>query len=109
MKTSEFKNVTLQAGVAEDLDYRLSPGTFAGVLRIAGLIFGSDDLDAEIEYEDWSISQFPVLTGSVADGALSFRLGSKHTEYRAKDVCVPQSGGGCGPDCCKGPARWTSL
>ncbi len=96
----KISNVTLQAWVADDTDHRLSPGKLAGVMNIASPIFGGDDLEVEIEYEDCSISQFPVLTASVADGALSFRLGSKHTDCLAKDVCLPKSGGGCGPGCC---------
>jgi hypothetical protein len=66
----KISNVTLQAWVADDIDHRLSPGTLAGIMNIASPIFGADDLEVEIEYEDCSISQFPVLTASVADLAL---------------------------------------
>jgi hypothetical protein len=84
----KISNVTLQAWIADDIDHRLSPGKLAGVMNIAAPIFGGDDLEVEIEYEDCSISQFPVLTASVDNSAL------------AKDICLPQTGAGCGPGCC---------
>lgn len=96
----KISNVTLQAWIADDIDHRLSPGKLAGVMNIAAPIFGGDDLEVEIEYEDCSISQFPVLTASVDNSALSFHLGSKHTDCLAKDICLPQTGAGCGPGCC---------
>jgi hypothetical protein len=96
----KISNVTLQAWVADDIDHRLSPGKLAGVMNIAAPIFGGDDLEVEIEYEDCSISQFPVMAASAENGTLSFRLGSKHTDCLAKDICLPQASGGCGPGCC---------
>ena len=45
------------------------------------------------EYEDCSISQFPVLGVSEGGGMLSFHLGSKHPDCLAKDVCIPASAG----------------
>jgi hypothetical protein len=96
----KVSNVTLQAWVADDVGHRLLPGKLAGILGVAAPIFASDDLDVEIEYEDCSISQFPVLAASVEHEALTFRLGSKHTDCLAKDICLPQSSGGCGPGCC---------
>ena len=93
-------NCTLQAWVAEDVEHRLAPGKLAGVLEIAAPIFRNEDLDIEVEYEDCAISQFPILEVSVADGMLSFQLGSKHTDCLAKDVCLPQRPGAAGSGCC---------
>lgn len=86
---------TLQAWVADDVEHRFLPGKLARVLDIAAPLFRSDDLDVEIEYEDCAISQFPVVEAAAAGGVLTFRLGSKHTDCLAKDVCIPQSAGGC--------------
>jgi len=87
---------SLQAWVADDVDHRLKPGKLARVLDMAAPIFAGDDLPVEIEYEDCSISQFPVLEVTEADGVLTFQLGSKHTDCLAKDVCIPSSDGtGC--------------
>jgi hypothetical protein len=96
----KISNVTLQAWVADDIEHRLSPGKLAAVMTIAAPVFGHDDLDVEIEYEDCSISQFPVLAASVENEALSFRLGSKHTDCLAKDICLPQSAAKCGSGGC---------
>ncbi len=91
----------LQAWVADDTDHRLAPRKLAGVLAGAGSLFGADDLEVEIEYEDCNLSQFPVLAASVADEVLSFQLGSKQTDCLAKDVCLPSgaAAGGSG-GCC---------
>ena len=97
----KVSNTTLQAWVADDTDHRLSPGQLAAILDLAQPVLGADDLDVEIEYEDCSITQFPVLTAKVEDGALVFGLGEKHTDCLAKDICLPQSAGsGCGTGGC---------
>ncbi len=96
----KISNATLQAWVAEDVDHRLSPGKLAGVLDIAAPLFGGDDLDIEIEYEDCSISQYPVMVATVEDGVLAFQLGSKHTDCLAKEVCLAEPAGCCGGGGC---------
>lgn len=90
---------SLQAWVADDTDHRLTPGKLAGVLQIAAPLFKGDDLDVEIEYEDCSISQFPVLEASAEGAELIFHLGSKHTDCLAKESCLPQ-GASAGTGCC---------
>jgi hypothetical protein len=96
----KISNVTLQAWVADDVDHRISPGKLAGILDIAAPLFGGDDLEVEVEYEDCSISQFPVLSASVERETLSFRLGSKHTDCLARGVCIPQAADQCGSGGC---------
>jgi len=94
---------TLQAWVAEDVDHRLKPGKLAGIMSLAEPIFHGDDLPMEIDYEDCSISQFPVLEVREVNGVLSFQLGSKHTDCLAKEICLPADGGCCatsGGGCC---------
>jgi hypothetical protein len=91
----------LQAWVANDLERRLSPGKLSRVLDIAEPIFAGDDLTMEVEYEDCSISQYPVLEARVSGSVLAFQLGEKHTDCLAKDVCLPETAGcGTGGDCC---------
>ena len=87
-------NCTLQAWVADDTEHRLTPGKLAGIIELAAPLLGSDELPVEIEYEDCSITQFPVLAAKVVDGELLFHLGEKHTDCLAKELCLP---GVCGP------------
>lgn len=89
----------LQAWVAEDdEDHRLLPGRLAGVLDLAAPLLRGDDLDMELEYEDCSLSQYPVL-GARTDGSeLIFSLAEKHADCLAPEVCGVSArgkGGGC--------------
>jgi hypothetical protein len=93
-------NCSLQAWVADDTDHRLTPGKLAGVLQIAAPLFKGDDLDVELEYEDCSISQYPVLEALAEGTELVFQLGSKHTDCLAKELCVPQSTSTATTGCC---------
>lgn len=95
-------NCTLQAWVAEDDEaHRFAPGKLAKVIEMATPIFRGDDLEVEIEYEDCSITQFPIVDAEVSEGILTFKLGSKHTDCLAKEVCaVPLKGVNEGTGCC---------
>lgn len=100
-----LSNCTLQVWVAEnDEEHRLAPGKLDKVVDMAAPLFRGDDLEVEIEYEDCcSFSQYPVLEAQVSDTALTFRLGSKHTDCLAKEACglVPAKEGTsrCGGNC----------
>ncbi len=93
----------LQAWVADDTDHRLAPGKLSKIIGDAAPLFDGEDLPVEIEYEDCNLSQFPVLDTASGDGRLTFRLGEKHADCLAKDVCLPTapsadaccSDGGC--------------
>jgi hypothetical protein len=87
-------NCTLQAWVAEDTEHRLTPGKLAAIIEMAAPLLGTEELPVEIEYEDCSITQFPVLAVEPAGGELLIRLGEKHTDCLAKELCLP--GGSCG-------------
>jgi hypothetical protein len=75
----------------------------ADIIDRAAPILGTDDLEAEIEYQDGFISQFPIESASPQGEALIFTLGTKHTDCLAKDICLPKpednssccSGTGC--------------
>ena len=85
----------LQAWVWTDTDHRLLAGKMAGVLNIAKKALPEDqDLDIEIEYEDVTISQYPVTGYTVTADAVTFMLGYKHTDCLAKDICLPAANTG---------------
>lgn len=101
----EARSCVLQTWVANDTEHRLRPGKLADILDRASGILRSDELPVEIEYEDWSVAQFPVHDAELHDGSLVVALVTKHTDCLAKDVCLPVntksetegccSGGGC--------------
>lgn len=84
----------LQTWVAEDTDHRLVANKLAMIFGRAGDVLPNNDLPVEVEFEDFSVSQFPVTSAQVMDGALAFQLGLKHTDCLAKELCLP---GVCGP------------
>ena len=99
----------LQVWLGPDTDHRLYAGKMADVLNLAKRVLPEDqDLDIEIEYEDTTISQYPVTGHTVTDEAVTLHLGYKHTDCLAKELCVPsplpmaqgEASGCCGTDCC---------
>ena len=93
----------LQAWVGDDEAHRLNAGKLADILKLASSIVSDDDIDVEIEYEDWLISQYPIIEHTVTKDAVMLQLAAKHTDCLAKDKCmVPATEGTscCGPSCC---------
>jgi len=95
----------LQTWVAEDVDHRLTAGKLRGIIDLAAPLLGNEDLDVEVEFEPTWISQFPVESASVQNGALTFQLGTKHTDCLAKETCLnelyPEKSNCCGnTGCC---------
>jgi hypothetical protein len=97
-------SLCLQTWVADDEDHRLTAGKLADIIDRAAPILGNDDLEAEIEYENAFISQFPIESAAPRDGAIIFTLSTKHTDCLAKDICLPmpQKNSSCctGSGCC---------
>ncbi len=98
----------LQAWVWSDTTHRLLAGKMANVLNLAkDILPANQDLEIEIEYEDITISQYPVISFHVTDDSVVLNLTHKHTDCLAKDRCLPtlplvQGGineGCCGPTC----------
>jgi len=94
----------LQAWVADDEDHRLPASKLASIIRRALEPLRLFGLPVEIEYEDGYVSQFPVVSLETDDVVL-VRLGTKHTDCLAKEVCLPPAttGDGCctpGSGCC---------
>ena len=110
----ENKTCQLQAWVGPDEDHRIASGKMADVLGRAADFLPSDDLELEIEYEEATISQYPVAAADVSDDFVTLQLTTKHTECLAPELCIapaPQSGAavltmapsnacGCGPSGC---------
>jgi len=78
----------LQSWVADDEDHRLPAAKLASIIRRALGPLRLADLPVEVEYEDGYVSQFPVTAVETGDSVL-IRLGTKHTDCLAKDVCLP--------------------
>ena len=93
----------LQVWVADDTDHRLPARKLAAIIDRALEPLRLADLPVEIEYEDGFISQFPVVAVEVND-VVAVRLGTKHTDCLAKEVCLPPSASAtsCSPGsgCC---------
>lgn len=113
----EQRTCLLQAWVASDVDHRINSTKFLKILELASKVVPDDDLEVEIEYEAAVISQYPLVSSDVSDNAILLKLGLKHTDCLAKEVCgVPDDpnlqkqkaallnigGGGCcgGITCC---------
>ena len=83
----------LQIWVADDKHHRLQTTTLAKIMEVAGAVLKSDDLPVEVEYEEETISQYPVSGVEVTPAGLLFYLGTKHTACLAPEKCGVD--GGC--------------
>jgi hypothetical protein len=103
----ENKTCQLQAWVGPDEDHRIASGKMADVLSRAAHFLPSGDLELEIEYEDATISQYPVAGADVSDEFVTLQLTTKHTECLAPELCIAPSNtltmatsNACGPSGC---------
>ncbi|NBT35643.1 MAG: hypothetical protein EBT03_08930 [Betaproteobacteria bacterium] len=85
----------LQIWVADDKDHRLQTTKLAKIMEVAGVVLKSDDLPVEVEYEEGTISQYPVAGVEVTPAGLLFYLGIKHTACLAPEKCGVGGGGCC--------------
>ena len=85
----------LQIWVADDKDHRLLTTKLAKIIEIAGPVLKSDDLPVEVEYEEGTMSQYPVAGVEVTPAGLLFYLGTKHTACLAPEKCGVDGGGCC--------------
>lgn len=82
----------LQAWVAaNDEEHSLSAGKLGAILKLAGKILPSDELDVEVEFEAPYISQFPIESAEATGDAVLFHLTTKHTDCLAKEQCGLES------------------
>lgn len=108
-KVHAVQTCQLQAWLGTDSDHRLLAGKMAGALGVAGtkgILPAGEDLDVEFEYEDKTISQYPVAGYTVTDEAVVLTLASKHTDCLAKESCPPSLllALGAAPAVCCGPS-----
>jgi hypothetical protein len=85
----------LQIWVADDTDHRLLTTTLAKIMEVAGAVLQSDELPVEVEYEEGTISQYPVAGVEVTPAGLLFYLGTKHTACLAPEKCGVDGEGCC--------------
>lgn len=91
----EAASCQLQIWLGNDSEHRLTSGKLAGILELAKDLVPSDDVDLEVEYEDCSISQYPVTGGEITGGGIKISLGSKHTDCLAKEACGIEAASSC--------------
>ena len=92
----------LQSWVADDVDHRLPAGKLVEIIDRAAPILGADDLEVELEYEGALISQYPVVAIASDHHLHIIRLGVKHTDCLAKEICLPSAKEEESSSCCSG-------
>lgn len=95
----------LQTWVGEDLDHRITAGKLLKAFAHAEPVLGAENLPVELEYEACNVIQFAVIAVDREPERLVVRLGGKHTDCLAKELCgVPTeknpAGGCCGGNRC---------
>lgn len=77
----------LQSYVDDDVDHRLDADTFAKILDLGRQVLPHEDLEVEVEYEDCSVSQYPIAAAEVEGDKILLKLSDKHTDCLAKAKC----------------------
>lgn len=85
----------LQTAVADDVEHRLTAGTFAKILQLGDQVLPHDDLAVEVEYDCCVVAQYPIASAELSGDHVEIRLGEKHTDCLAKEKCGID-GEGCG-------------
>ncbi len=86
----------LQAWVAaNDEEHSLQADKLAAIIKLAGKILPDEELPVEVEFEAPVLSQFPIESAEIADGAVIFHLTTKHTDCLAKEQCGVESASSC--------------
>lgn len=88
---SDLKCV-LQTRVGPDPEHRLSAEMFGKILELGRAVVATEALEVEVEYEDLTISQYPIVGWTSRRDTLVFDLASKHTDCLAKERCLPATG-----------------
>lgn len=93
--TRKTESCTLQLWSNDsDTEHRLDAGKFVKILRLGDRVLPDRDLDVEVEYDDYAISQFPIASYHVNGSHIEFALATKHTDCLAREKC------GVGEDSC---------
>jgi hypothetical protein len=93
--TRQTESCTLQLWSNDnDMDHRLDAGKFVTILQLGDRVLPGRDLEVEVEYDEYAISQFPITSYAVNDPHLDLTLATKHTNCLAREKC------GVGEDSC---------
>jgi hypothetical protein len=76
------KVASFQLWVANDVEHRLTPSKFLGILAQSETLFGISDLEIEVEYQVDTINKFHL---AFQDGV--FKMKPTYTDCLAKDHC----------------------
>lgn len=93
----------LQIWVGEDTEHRITAGKLLKAFAHAGPVLGGggDELPVELEYEACNVSQFAVVAVEREAERFVVRLGGKHTDCLAKELCgATPAGAAEGKGCC---------
>ena len=95
--TRKTESCTLQLWSNDsDPKHRLDAGKFVKILQLGGRVLPNRDLDVEVEYDDYAISQFPITGYEVNGDHIDFTLSTKHTDCLAREKCgVGEDSFGC--------------
>jgi len=87
-----------------DADHRLNAGKMARILALGERVLPHYDLEVEVEYDDYAISQFPITGFKTSGNHIDFTMTAKHTDCLAKEKCgVGDNSCACEPSaaaCC---------
>ncbi len=91
----------LQTWVGDDTDHRISSAKLLRAFEYAAPVLRGEDLPVELEYEACNVVQLRVVAVERAVDGWVIRLGKKHTDCLAKELCLPAAGS-CmpGSGCC---------
>jgi Family of unknown function (DUF6428) len=90
----------LQTWVGGDVDHRITAGKLLKAFAHAEPVLGSGDLPLELEYEACNVIQFTVAAVERENERLVVRLGGKHTDCLAKELCGVKTETDLGAACC---------
>jgi len=90
----------LQSWVGDDIDHRLTGDKLLKAFVHAEPVLRGEDLPVEFEYESCNVVQLKVESAVAEADRLVIRLGQKHTDCLAREVCVPSARGAAAAGCC---------
>jgi Family of unknown function (DUF6428) len=70
-----------------DSDHRLNAGKMAKILALGERVVPHYDLEVEVEYDDYAISQFPITAFKASGDQIDFTMTTKHTDCLAREKC----------------------
>ena len=81
-KVRTDKTINFQVWVAQDTTHRMEPNKLQEIISLSEKLFGSEDLEVEVEYQTETIGRY----GLEINGE-NFLLIAKETDCLAKDNC----------------------